>query len=283
MTIENVIPAVWAARLLTNLNNDHVYAKCFNKDYEGDIADVGNSVKINSIGRITISTYAKNQDLSAPQLLQDAGQWLLIDQGKYYNFYHDDLDKAQQKVSMMDAAMKEASWGLADVTDLYLGTVLRDQAALTVTTFTVGAASGQKPAYEALVAMDVALSETNTPRGSRWAVVPPWFEGMLRVDARFISYGTDKNRAQLRGEPVGHAAGFEIYMSNNVPLTSSDATVIGGYTGAATYAEQVSKTEAYRPPLRFGDAMKGLHVYGSKVTRPSNIVKFQADRGDFAA
>lgn len=283
MTIENVIPAVWAARLLTNLNNDHIYAQCFNTDYEGEISDMGNSVKINSIGRITITTYSKNTDLGAPEVLQDAGQWLLIDQGKYYHFYHDDLDKAQQKTSMMDAAMKEASWGLADVTDLYLGTVLLAGAALSVTTFTVGYAAGQTPPYEALIQMDVALTETNTPKGGRWAVVGPWFEAMLRTDPRFISYGTDANRANLRGEPVGRAANFDIRVTNNYPTISSDLAVLAGYSGAATFAEQISKTEAYRPERRFGDAMKGLHIYGSKVTRPSNICKFQADRGAFAA
>ena len=37
---------------------------------------------------------------------------------------------------------------------------------------------------------------------------------------------------------------------------------------AATFAEQLDKLEAFRPPDGFNDAMKGLHVYGAKVTRP---------------
>ena len=41
-----------------------------------------------------------------------------------------------------------------------------------------------------------------------------------------------------------------------------------GYDGAATLAEQIDSVEAYRPQDSFGDAMKGLHVYGYKVTQP---------------
>ena len=37
---------------------------------------------------------------------------------------------------------------------------------------------------------------------------------------------------------------------------------------AATYAEQLNDTEAYRPESSFSDALKGLHLYGCKVTRP---------------
>jgi hypothetical protein len=37
---------------------------------------------------------------------------------------------------------------------------------------------------------------------------------------------------------------------------------------ARAYAEQIVETEGYRPERRFGDALKGLHVYGGKIVRP---------------
>ena len=45
-----------------------------------------------------------------------------------------------------------------------------------------------------------------------------------------------------------------------------------GSSISASYAEQISKVEAYRPQKRFSDAVKGLHVYGAKITRPEGIV-----------
>ncbi len=282
MTINNVIPALWASRLLQNLNNEHVYASVVNRDYEGDVKSMGSTVKINSIGRVTISNYTRNTDLASPETLQDAGQILPIDQGKSFNFQVDDLDKAQASISMMDAGMKEAAWGLADASDLFLAAQLSTNVATAniLTPATVGRGAAERSAYQVLVDLDVKLSENNTPRADRWVVVPPWYEGMLRSDVQFVSYGTPENRATLTGgKPIGMAAGFNVYMSNNVPTSSGNPYIIAGYKGAATYAEQVAETVAYKPEKRFGDAMKGLLVYGAKVTRPNNLAYIVATRG----
>ena len=55
MAIDNFIPQIWANRILENLNAAHVFADRLNRDYEGDIRAHGDSVRINSIGRVTIS------------------------------------------------------------------------------------------------------------------------------------------------------------------------------------------------------------------------------------
>jgi len=282
VTINNVIPALWAARLLENLNDEHVYAQTFNKDYEGEIKEKGSTVKINSIGRVTIKNFSRNTDIDAPETLQDAGQFLTVDQGKYFNFQVDNLDEAQANVALMDAGMQEASWGLADAVDDYLAALLRDNiaAAQQLVAATVGRGAAERNAYEVLVDLDVKLTETNTPRGNRWVVVPPWYEGMLRSDQRFVSFGTPENRATLtRGRPIGEASAFTVYVSNNVPLSGGNPVVIAGYKGSATYAEQVTETVAYKPERRFADAMKGLLVYGAKITRPSNLASIVATRG----
>lgn len=56
-----------------------------------------------------------------------------------------------------------------------------------------------------------------------------------------------------------------------VVTTNVRPLIVFGYRGATTYAEQVASVEAYRPERRFADALKGLHLYGAKVTRPGTI------------
>ena len=274
MTLSNVNPVIWAGELLLNLNDAHVYAQGFNRSYEGDIADFGDSVKINSIGRVATQTYTRNGSLTGPETLDDAQLVLLIDQAIAVNFEIDDMDKRQQKPKLMAEAMREAAWAFADTADAYLATQLSNGVAtanqLTAAT-SVGTGPTDDDAYELLVDLDVRLTINNVPRGNdRWVVVPPWFEGVLRKDIRFVSFGTQANRENLRGRPVGEAAGFQIYSSNNVPVTASAYTIIAGYTGAATFAEQIpaKSFEPYRPEASFSDAVKALHLYGSKVTRP---------------
>lgn len=48
--------------------------------------------------------------------------------------------------------------------------------------------------------------------------------------------------------------------------------VIAGSQIAHSFAQQILETKAYQPEKRFGDALKGLHVYGSKVVRPEALV-----------
>lgn len=47
---------------------------------------------------------------------------------------------------------------------------------------------------------------------------------------------------------------------------------IAGCDCAMSYAEQISKVEAFRPQARFADALKGLHLYGGKVLRGQALV-----------
>lgn len=57
-----------------------------------------------------------------------------------------------------------------------------------------------------------------------------------------------------------------------VTLAGGGQLAIAGSRIATSYAEQISKVEAFRPEKRFADALKGLHLYGAKVTRPTALV-----------
>ena len=70
---------------------------------------------------------------------------------------------------------------------------------------------------------------------------------------------------------VCQAAWFDILLSNQTPPPGSDTVVIAGNNRALTFAEQISKVEAYRPQSSFSDAVKGLFLYGAKVVRPDSL------------
>lgn len=282
MSLNNFIPAIWSARLLQNLHKGLVYGQTgiVNRDYEGEITGAGDSVRINNIGAVSVGDYTKNTDMTAPQTLSDAQQTLLIDESKFFNFQVDDVDKAQQKPKVMDEAMREAGYALADVADqfiagLYTGvagpnTIGSDATPVVPTTAT---------AYEYLVDLATLLTEANIPTMGRWCVVPPWIYGRLLKDDRFVKAGTATSDQVLRNGEVGEAAGFRILQSNNVPNTAGTKyKVIAGSSIAISYADQIASIEAYRPEKRFADAMKGLHVYGAKLVRPSAIAVMTANK-----
>lgn len=285
MALDNFIPQIWAARLLQNLNEAHVFATLANRDYEGDIRQAGDTVKINALGRVTVGPYTKNSNIAAAETLTDAQTTLVINQANYFNFQIDDIDKAQQKPKVMDEAMREAAYGLSRAVDtelakIHTSTPLANkiggdgQTAKLGLVLTAGAAL-----YDYLVDLKVILDENNAPDdGRRWVVVPAWAYGALLKDSRFVNATDLGNQIRMNGL-VGKAAGFNVYMSNNVTddaQTVKTYRIIAGHPMAVSYAEQISGVEAYRPELRFASAVKGLHLWGFKVVRPALIATLYA-------
>jgi len=277
------IPTVWAARLLVALEKALVYGQTnvCNRDYEGEIAEAGSSVKIGSIGDVTIGTYDKNTDIADPEILTDTEQTLTIDNAKFFNFYVDSVDRAQQNVNVMDEAMRRSAWALRQEADAFLATVM--SAAVTGTNTIGSIATPELPtkanAYEYLVDLGTKLDEANVPIAGRFVVVPAWFHGLLLKDDRFVKVGSRRSDAILANGEVGDAAGFTILKSNNVPNTAgAKYKIIAGHSTATTYAEQIVDLHTYKPEKRFGDAVKGLHVYGAKVVQPSALAMLIADK-----
>lgn len=281
MALNNFIPQIWSARLLENLRKKHVYAQegVVNRDYEGEIRDMGDTVKINSIGPVTIGTYTKNTDIADPETLTDAQTMLQINQAKYFNFQVDDVDRAQQNPKVMDAAMREAAYGLADVADKYVASLYTGVAAgNTIGDDTTPVVPTKNDAYDYLVDLGTKLDESDCPEDGRWVIVPPWFHGLLQKDDRFV-HATAAGDGVIRNGVIGQAAGFTVYKSNNVPnTTGTKYKIIAGHPWAITYAEQINNVEAYRPEKRFADAVKGLHLYGAKLVRPNCIAVMTADK-----
>jgi len=277
------IPTVWAARLLTALDNSLVYGQTgvCNRDYEGDILQAGNSVKVASIGEVDVDDYVKDTDIADPQTLSDSEQTLLIDQQKYFNFFIDSVDRAQQNVNVLDEAMRRAAYKLNDEPDRYIATIM--DAAVPAGNKIGSTVTPKIPtkddAYEYLVDLGTILDENNTPLAGRFCIVPAWFHGLLLKDDRFVRSGTPVGDARLRNGEVGEAAGFMILKSNNVPNTAGEKyKIIAGHSIATSYAEQIVSVETYKPEKRFGDAVKGLHVYGAKVLRTGNLAELIANR-----
>lgn len=266
------IPEVWSSTILASLKKNLVFAQpgVVNRDYEGDIANAGDTVRIRSISRPTIGSYTKGSTTITPEQLTDAQRSLLIDQSKYFAFELDDIDAAQSTGGELATALTEASYGLRDVADQFVaGLYTGAQSANAIGTVSVTTAA---LAYTQLRRLSVKLDEANVPMEGRWVVVPPWYHGLLLEDDRFVRVDASGTDAGLRNGYIGQALGFTVLKSNNAPLvTGDDYAVIAGHPSAISYAEQIVKVETYRPQDSFSDAIKGLHVYGAKLVRPDSI------------
>lgn len=283
MAITTFIPELWSARLLYALEKSHVATALVNRNYEGQIANVGDTVHINTIGAITVKDYTRNTDMDAPETLDTTDQALVIDQAKSFNFQVDDVDNVQAAGDLIDTAMGRAAYALADVSDAYL---LSTIASGTDAGNTIGAASSPialtaSNVYENIVKLRTKLDKANVPVNGRTIVIPPDVYALLLNDTTHFAVvqpATGEN--MIVNGLVGRIAGFDVYMSNNVKTGTGTDTgktpyfeVTAQIADACTFAEQIIKTEAYRMEKRFADGVKGLHVYGAKVLNGKEIAK----------
>lgn len=278
MSVKNFIPQIWSARLLAHLDKIHVYAGLVNRDYEGEIKQFGDTVKINQIGDITIKKYT-GAAIDAPDDLTGEQDTLTIDQANYFNFAIKDVDNAQTNPKLMNEAMARAAYGLNDTVDSLLAGIMVAGAAGAIGSDESPFVPTKDDAYDLLVDLGTKLTEKNVPLLGRWVVVPPFYHGLLQKDSRFVGNGTDVNMAILQGGHIGAAAGFQIYVSNNVPNTDgAKYKILAGTNAGASFAEQITETEGYRPESNFSDAVKGLHLCGVKVLQKNALATLTVNR-----
>lgn len=273
MAITNFIPEVWSAKLLTALENNLVYgaAGVVNRDYEGEISQFGDTVHITNLVDPTIGSYTAHTDITIEDV-DDGTATLIINQSPYFAFEVDDIEKRQARGSVLDEQARRAAYLLRDKADQYVAGLMATgvDAGNVIAEATVTSAT----AYDTLVDLGTLLTEDNVPFEGRWAIVTPKFYGLLLKDDRFVASGSESGSATLANGVVGSAAGLSIRVSNNAPDgpgAGAGKLVIAGTSIATTYAEQIAKVESFKMEKRFNEAIKGLHLYGAKVVRPTAL------------
>lgn len=277
MSVANFIPVIWSAMILENLRKNLVYGGLCNRNYQGNVT-AGNAVKINSIGPVAVRNYERTNTTDA---LTDATQNLLIDQQKYFQFEVDDVDAAQANAPLVQAAMSEAGYAMADAIDQFIAGK-HTEAGITSNLGTDSTAieinAGNVLDYLRLVSQ--MMTENSVPTGGRWMVIPPWFETKIKKAAQNI---ITMNEQIVRTGYIGSIEGFDLFVSNNVKGVSATTfnKILAGNNSSITLAQQIEKTETLRVEGSFGDVIRGLSVYGAKVVRANTLAcltaSFKAD------
>jgi hypothetical protein len=280
------IPTVFSKKAIRKFYNATVMAAISNTEYEGEIRNHGDKVVIPLIPDIQIKAYAKGVNLQYDSPESEAIE-LLIDQGRYWSFKTNDVDKAQSHLDFWNKWTDDAASQLKISVDAHLlaNTVLGAGA------LNIGNSAGRKSGnielgaagtpldidksnvLDIIVDAGTVLDEQNVPEEDRWLVLPPWACGMIKKsDLRDASLSGD-GKSILRNGRVGMIDRFTIYCSNQLPI-GADAGAMSmpfGHKYGMTFAAQLTKTESLRNQNDFGDLHRGLIVYGMKVIKPAAV------------
>lgn len=272
MSYNNFIPTVWSAQLQRERERNAVAVMLCNRDWEGEIKKVGDTVNINGVIRPTVKQYVKNSTIITPENLTGAQTQLKITQSDYFAFEIDDIDKRQAEGEVMSTQMKESSEAMSDSSDDFIYTKYVD-AGTTIAATDITSATTISKITSALK----ALWNNKVPKSAEISleVSPDFLEKMLLAE---IIY-TDPNDKLMENGYVGRLKkylGIKVYMTTGVYNDGTFDYCFMRTKAAISFADQLEQIEAYRPESAFSDAVKGLHLYGAKVTRPKELVVIKA-------
>lgn len=284
------IPEIWSGKLIEKFYASTVLAAISNTDYEGEIKNQGDKVRIRTKPTITIRDYEADQIL-AVERPEGSVVDLLIDKGKYFNTVLDDVmdvqsdlnalsmwsdDAGEQMKIKIDTAVLLDILGDADAENrgLTAGEISGDvNLGVTGTPLAVvprSPGTGEVEVLDVLLRLGQALDEQNIPETGRWVVMPTWAATMIKMSELRQAYLSGDGTSILRNGRLGMVDRFTLYTSNLLPSGSDvgqagEWVIYAGHPHALTFASQISKVETLRAETTFGTLLRGLQVFGYKV------------------
>jgi len=112
----NFSPVIYSKQVQLAFRKSAICEAITNSDYFGEIANMGDSVKIIKEPEITVKAYARGTTVT-PQDLDDEDFSLTIDKANYFAFKVDDIEEAHSHVNFQSLASDRAAYRLADQFD----------------------------------------------------------------------------------------------------------------------------------------------------------------------
>ena len=290
------LPKVYSKQVLNFFRKASVAEAITNTDYAGEISNFGDTVRIIKEPSITVYQYERGQDVTATKLT-DAEVSLTVDTANAFKFIVDDIETNMSHVNWRDVATSSAAYALRDAFDegviatMFSGVassspnhILGSDNATDLASGTfdgtgyldIGFGSNEHDPIDVLSHMARLLDEQNIPEEGRWFLAnPEFYEVLVQSSSKLLSVDYNAGQGSIRNGLVssGKLRGFNMYKTNNIASTTNAAgKCIAGHISSTATAQTITSTEVIRDPDSFGDIVRGLHVYGSKVLRDGALV-----------
>jgi hypothetical protein len=303
------IPTLWSKKLNAKFFQNTMLTEVTNTDWEGEIKNQGDTIRIRTAPSITINDYTVGSSLSY-EVPTPIYQDMQIDKGKYFGVQVSDVLAYQADMDLMGQFTEEASKQLKIVieSDTFFNSFVTQGAAAANVGATAGILSGSydlgtKAAaidtstagnlLKAILHMSAVLDEQNVPEEGRWLLMSAYDRQVLMQSDLAQAYFTGDQSSIMRTGKVGMIDRFTVYISNLLPRGDAgkawvsglgDPAAAGADVGAVkrrmmvagtkhaiAFAQQITKTEPLRNQTDFGDIVRGLSVFGTKVVKPEAL------------
>ena len=307
------IPTLWSGKLLAKFYQNTMLSEVTNTDYEGELKNQGDTVRIRLAPSISISDYTVGQNLSY-EVPTPSFQDMQVNKGKYFGVQVNDVLAYQSDMNLMNMFTEDAAKQLkiAIENEVFFNSFVTEGPAAANEGATAGAISAAynlgtdvapvdqatpENVLKAILRMSTVLDEQNVPEDGRFLILSPYDRHLLMQSSIAQAYFTGDQSSTIRTGKIGMLDRFSVYVSNLLPkgeagkalvaglsatssggaVTNAKArrTMIAGTKAATSFAMTINKTEPLRNQTDFGDIVRGLAVYGRKVVKPQALVVAQ--------
>jgi hypothetical protein len=307
------IPTLWSGKLLAKFYQNTILSEVCNTDYEGELKNQGDTIRIRLAPTITISDYTVGQNLSY-EVPVPIYQDMQVIKGKYFGVQVNDVLSYQSDMNLMNLFTEDAAKQLKIQieNEVFFNSFITEGPASANIGATAGAVSAAynlgtdtapidqaTPAniLNAILRMASVLDEQNVPEDGRFLIMSPYDRHLLMQSNIAQAYFTGDQSSTIRSGKVGMLDRFTVYVSNLLPRGNAAKALVAGLTdpttggsvssakvrrtmiagtkAAVSFAMTVNKTEPLRNQTDFGDIVRGLAVYGRKTVKPEALVVAQ--------
>lgn len=274
MSTVNFIPEIVSAQVETAYMSAQIVIPTLNSDHEGE-AKSGNAIRIVGSSNPTIVDYkAAGRKFTSENLNPDKVT-LLIDQEKGFSFLVDDVDAAQAAGSLEPYTREHGEKLAEDAEKHAIAKLVAEGTSINVVGSAPVKIDTAAKAKNAIKAIRTALAKAKVPVADRFVVVNPDFADLLLESLSDVNHaGSDES---LRNGQVTRLYGMNVLESPNFGDDITVPVAVGYHSKAASFVSQLNSMEALRSTESAADIVRGLNVYGAKVTRPAGVVVFQSE------
>jgi hypothetical protein len=304
------IPTLWSGKLLAKFYQNTMLSEIANTDYEGELKNQGDTIRIRLAPSISISDYTVGQNLSyevPTPIFQD----MQVNKGKYFGVQVNDVLSYQSDMNLMNMFTEDAAKQLkiSIENEVFFNNMVTEGPAAANEGATAGAISAAynlgtdvtpidqatpENVLKGILRMSTVLDEQNVPEDGRWLIISPFDRHLLMQSNIAQAYFTGDAQSTIRSGKIGMLDRFTVYVSNLLPRGAAGKALVAGLTDPSTggavasakarrlmvagtkaamsFAMTVNKTEPLRNQTDFGDIVRGLAVYGRKTVKPEALV-----------
>jgi hypothetical protein len=299
------IPQLWSGKLNAKYYVDNQLTEIVNTNWEGEIKNQGDTVRIRMAPNLTISDYTVGTGIASYEVPVPIYQDFTIDKGKMFHFQVNDVLEAQADMDLMNMFMEDAAKQLkiAIADEVYFNTFLGAKKGATGDAATYGAAVGNFGAtagvkssalnlgtpdapidtgtaanlLNLILKMGAALDEQNVPESGRWLLMSPYDRQVLMQSNLAQAYFTGDQSSIVRTGKIGMIDRFTVYVSNMLPRRAADKAWVSGQTDPSTGAAWDTTDNNAQRMIVAGT--KDAITHASQVTKTEQL-RNQSDFGD---